>query len=195
MVWASRTSIMEIASGRIWQRVGNQWLQVYEATAGKRKAPAGDAKANGDVVEAAYRNMKAELQRKAKMLELFEKEEELRRIKQEKEDKKLIAVLKGKMGTSSKLHLGPKVWAICGKPAPGSELAQLCDKLKRENAIGITVDELKSSSSSSGGRYGRGGGSGRGGGGVGSGGSGGGSGRAARVSDDIKAAGDVHAMY
>lgn len=177
VVWASRTSIMEIASGRIWQRVGSEWLQVLEATAGKRKAPAGDAKATGDVVEAAYRNMKVELQRKAKLLEIFEREEELKRVKQEKEDKKLIAVLKGKMGASSKMHLGPKVWTVCGKPALGSELAQLCDKLKRENAIGITVDELKSN-------RGRGGGGGSGGGRGGGG--GGGGGRAARVSGGVR---------
>ena len=114
VVWASRTSIMEIASGRIWQRVGDEWIQVFEATAGKRKAPAGDPGAAGDAVEAAYRNMKVELQRKAKLLELFQKEEELRRIKQEREDKKLVAVLKGKMGASSKSRLGPR----CGLSAP-----------------------------------------------------------------------------
>ena len=182
VVWASRTSIMEIASGRIWQRVGDQWLQVFEATAGKRKAPAGDPGAAGDAVETAYRHMKAELQRKAKLLELFEKEEELRRIRQEKEDKKLVAVLKGKMGASSKSHLGPKVWAICSRPTPGSELVQLCDRLKRQNAIGVTVDELKSGGGGNKGRGGVGAGGGRG---VVGGGSGG---KAARISDDIKAA-------
>jgi len=46
------------------------------------------------LVEAAYRNMKVELQRKAKLLELFEKEEEYKRLKKEAEDRKLITLLK-----------------------------------------------------------------------------------------------------
>ena len=93
VVWASRTSILEMASGRVWARVGAQWAQVYEEHAGKRRAPPGD-KTNADAVDVAYRNMRVELQRKAKILELFEREEELKRVKQEKEDRHLIALLK-----------------------------------------------------------------------------------------------------
>ena len=183
VVWASRTSIMEIASGRIWQRVGADWLQVFEATAGKRKAPAGDRRANADAVDAAYKNMKTELQRKTKLLEIFEKEEALRRIKQEKEDNKLVALLKGnKGGAASKRHLGAKVWVICSKVTPGTELSQLCAKLKAENAIGITVDDLTH------GRTGRGSQSGSGGGGGRLAGRHEGERSVARVSEDIKAA-------